>query len=250
MMNLEALLDPLAVCVLFVSAVVFPWSGVWEFRRLIRWNAEHVPNARVRHYNWLVVSEWIYVAVFLSWWFWDGRQAAALGLVPNSSGWQWMAVGGGAALSAVLVLQMVSIKRSPESLSKVRGAVGKLAEMVPRNPAEQRAFDRLSITAGICEEILFRGFVLVILAEASGTWPAILVSSLLFGLGHIYQGAAGFVKTAMVGLVLALLTVFSGSLFTAIVVHVVLDLVSGRVMSAALTLDAGDSANVATLPGQ
>ena len=45
-----------------------------------------------------------------------------------------------------------------------------------------------------------------------GTWPAVALSSLIFGLGHAYQGPAGMGKTGLVGLVMALLTVASGSL--------------------------------------
>jgi membrane protease YdiL (CAAX protease family) len=67
-----------------------------------------------------------------------------------------------------------------------------------------------------------------------GTWPAVAITSVIFGLGHAYQGFSGIVKTGLVGLVLALLTVFSGSLFIAIVLHAVVDLTSGRLMGKAL----------------
>jgi len=245
-MNLNLLLDPLAAAVLVVFVVLFPWSGVRDHRRLIRWNQEKRPDARVRHYNQIAVWEWASVAVFLCWWFWAGRQAAPLGLVPDPYGWQWLAVAVGFVLSAVLVLQTVSVTKKPELLADMRSKLGDLEHMVPTNQREQRAFTRLSITAGICEEILYRGFVLAILAGAIGTWPAVLVSSVIFGLAHIYQGPRGVVKTATVGLVLALLTVFSGSLFTAIIVHVIMDVTSGRMMNAAITLPVEDSSNAAS----
>jgi len=244
-MNLNVLLDPLAIGVLVAIAVLFPWAGAWDYRRLVRWHEEELPNARVRYYNWTAAWEWISVAVFLSWWFWTGREAAPLGLVPDPSGWQWLAVAVGFVLSALLVLQMVSVTRSPESLSDELGKLGDLEYMVPRNPREQRAFNRRSITAGICEEILYRGLVLAILSAAVGTWPAVFVSSAVFGLGHIYQGPLGFVRTAAAGLVLALLTVFSGSLLTAIIVHVTMDVTAGRIMGAAIALQAEESASSA-----
>ena len=67
-----------------------------------------------------------------------------------------------------------------------------------------------------------------------GLWPAVALSSAIFGLGHAYQGLAGIGKTALLGFLMALLTVFSGSLFVAIVLHAVIDITSGRIMSAAL----------------
>jgi membrane protease YdiL (CAAX protease family) len=241
-MNVNILVDPLAIGLLFLIAVLLPWTGVWEYRRLVRWNADKLPDARVRHYNWIVASEWIFTVVFLSWWFWAGRPESPLGIVPRPSGWQWFAVAVGFILSALLVLQMVSVTRNPKSLAEMRGKL-QHANMVPTNSREQRAFDRLSITAGICEEILYRGLALAILSEAIGTWPAVFVSSALFGLAHIYQGLFGFVKTAAVGLAFALLTVFSGSLFTAIIVHVIMDLTIGRITSAAIRLPAEDSSS-------
>ena len=66
------------------------------------------------------------------------------------------------------------------------------------------------------------------------TSPAVVLSSIVFGLGHAYQGPVGMGKTALVGLVLALLTVFSGSLFVPMLLHTVIDLTSGRMMGAAL----------------
>lgn len=241
-MNLNILLDPLAIGLLFLIAVVLPWTGVWEYRRLVRWNADKLPDARVCHYNWIAASEWISAAVFLFWWFWAGHPESPLGLVPRPSGWQWLAVAVGFVLSALFVLQMVSVTRSPKSLADMRGKLQQ-ADMVPTNSREQRAFDRLSVTAGVCEEILYRGLALAILSEAIGTWPAVFVTSALFGLAHIYQGPFGFVKTAAVGLAFALLTVFSGSLFTAIIVHIIMDVTVGRITSAAIRLPTEDSAS-------
>ena len=73
-----------------------------------------------------------------------------------------------------------------------------------------------------------------------GLWPAVVVSSIIFGLGHAYQGKVGILKTGAVGLVMALLVVFSGSLWIAILVHAVVDITSGRIMSAAMEVPEPD----------
>ena len=92
----------------------------------------------------------------------------------------------------------------------------------------------VSITAGVCEEILYRGLLLATLVSLVGTWPAVAITSLIFGLGHAYQGISGIAKTGLVGLVLAWFTVSSGSLYIAIVLHAIIDLTSGRLMGKAL----------------
>jgi len=73
-----------------------------------------------------------------------------------------------------------------------------------------------AITPAVCEELLFRGFVLSGLRRL-GQWPAILISSLLFGLLHpsIYQ----FVPTFLLGVLLGWLVWKSGSVFCGMIVH-------------------------------
>jgi membrane protease YdiL (CAAX protease family) len=63
-----------------------------------------------------------------------------------------------------------------------------------------------------------------------GTWPAVVVSTIIFGLGHAYQGWKGIGKTSTAGLALALLAVGSGSLFLPILLHAVGDLASGQML--------------------
>ena len=112
--------------------------------------------------------------------------------------------------------------------------MGKLSNIAPQTQTENLLYDMVSVTAGVCEEILYRGLLLATLSSIVGIWPAVVLTSLIFGLGHAYQGISGVVKTGSVGLVLALFTVFSGSLYIAIVLHTVLDLSSGRLMGRAL----------------
>lgn len=236
-MNLDLLLDPLTAFVLVLLTGLFPWVGCWEYRRLSRWSTEGRADARLRHYTWIAVWEWITVALLLGWWFATGRSAEPLGLVLNPSGWQWAAIAAGLALTAALVVQLIVSLRDRSSLAKLRDQLGDLEKMIPRTARERSAFDRLSLTAGVCEEVMYRGVFLALLAPALGLWPAVFISSAVFGLGHIYQGRAGFFKTSAIGLVLALLTVFSGSLFTAILLHAVTDVTSGRITGAALSAD-------------
>ena len=102
-----------------------------------------------------------------------------------------------------------------------------MRSLMPQDAQEEATFSWLSITAGICEEILYRGFVLVVLTPLLGTVGAVAVSSIVFGLGHAYQGVGGFAKTSAVGFALAGLTLLSGSLWIPMVVHAALDLNAG-----------------------
>jgi uncharacterized protein len=88
----------------------------------------------------------------------------------------------------------------------------------------------LSLTAGIGEELLYRGFMLQYFAgHLAGdiTLPltfAWLLSSLAFGVGHVYQGVRGVMETTVAGMTFGLLAILSGSLFLPMALHTLIDL--------------------------
>ena len=85
----------------------------------------------------------------------------------------------------------------------------------------------VSITAGICEEVLFRGFMLHYLHVFPWTLDltlALLISSLIFGVHHLYQGASGAAGTAIIGILFGLLFLLTGNLLLPIVLHGAMDL--------------------------
>jgi membrane protease YdiL (CAAX protease family) len=227
-------LDIFSLSVLLILLVVIPLLGLWDFRRLMRWNRENRSDARIRTYHWLLVMEWGLTAGLLTWWILSGRDWESLKVVSAFSGWRWLALGLGAAGAGFMIWQMISVMKNPEDLAKMRAEMGDLRALAPVTRREGRAFALVSVTAGVCEEILYRGILMAVLTQAVGLWPAVVLSSVIFGMGHAYQGFPGIVKTTLVGLVMALLTVFSGSLLVAMVLHTVVDLTSGRMMGAAL----------------
>jgi membrane protease YdiL (CAAX protease family) len=123
----------------------------------------------------------------------------------------------------------------------LRQARGFIA-LLPRTVEERRTFAVLAVTAGICEEIIFRAFgiayVRFIWASASDAW-IIVLTSVAFGFAHLYQGLRGVVLTGIVGAVFASLVLTTGSLFAAMAIHAMIDL---RVLGLPdLTADEGTS---------
>jgi membrane protease YdiL (CAAX protease family) len=119
---------------------------------------------------------------------------------------------------------------NPSVRPRYRKAMRSLIFMLPVTPAERLRWVLVCLTAGICEELLYRGFLLQYLrghlygGPALGLTFAWLLSSLVFGFGHLYQGAAGIVRTTVAGLMLGLLAILTGNLLLPIVVHGLLDL--------------------------
>src|SRR5688572_6161215 len=105
-----------------------------------------------------------------------------------------------------------------------------LKELLPRTANEKGAFAVLSLTAGIGEEVVFRGYALAaLLPFLGGGWGAALFTSVVFGLLHAYQGPLGMARTTLLGFLLAASVLISGSLWPAITAHVALDLLGGLV---------------------
>lgn len=116
--------------------------------------------------------------------------------------------------------------------SIIAGAVRELLDLDPINPQLNYILIEgaplwITICIGICvvfiqpliEEILYRGALYSVLREVYGKWPAILSSSLLFGVMHgDIAIAAG---TAALGLLFAILRESSGSIIPAYLAHVV-----------------------------
>ena len=75
----------------------------------------------------------------------------------------------------------------------------------------------LAISPAICEELLFRGVILRASRARMGVGAAVLLNGLLFGIFHlsIYR----FFPTLLLGMVLALIVIRSGSIFPAMLFH-------------------------------
>jgi membrane protease YdiL (CAAX protease family) len=108
-----------------------------------------------------------------------------------------------------------------------------LLHLLPRSRRERWLFALLvAPTAGIAEEVLFRGIALGRLGALLGSpWPAALLTALAFALCHAYQGPLGLARAALLGLVLAAPPVLGASLWPAIAAHTLLDLLGGLVLA-------------------
>lgn len=244
-MNIAAF-TPFAITVIVLFLLVMPLLGVLEFNLLERSLSKGRRDARLWFYGWSIGVQWLLTVALLVWWFSLDRDLYFLGMVPVVTEWQWLAVVGGLLLSFLLFPQMNMVLGSDEHLKKVRGSLGKLELMAPRESVEQQFFQVLSVTAGVCEEILYRGMLMFVLTAAFGQWPALILASAIFGLGHFYQGLTGVGKSATAGLVLGLLAIFSGSILVGMVLHTVLDLTGGRVLQATVNLPGKESAGDGT----
>jgi uncharacterized protein len=118
------------------------------------------------------------------------------------------------------------VKKQPRKYSSA-DALKSFDYFFPATSAERRWFAFLCVTAGICEEILFRGFLLQYLHVFPWTLNltlALLIAAVIFGLNHLYGGVGGVVGGAVAGVLLGLLFVLTGNLLLPMVLHAAMDL--------------------------
>jgi membrane protease YdiL (CAAX protease family) len=100
-----------------------------------------------------------------------------------------------------------------------------ICKLIPTTPAERFAIIPLALTAGLCEEFLDRGYLLNLAASATKSLEVgLLISSILFGFAHLYQGRKGVIGTSIGGLVFGLIFLASRSLLPSQVLHTAMDL--------------------------
>lgn len=101
------------------------------------------------------------------------------------------------------------------------------SEILPTTKKEKKLWNYVSITAGITEEIIYRGFLIFALAflfPNFSIWLIVLLSSLLFGLAHTYQGlVTGVLRTTVFGIIFSILYIGLGSILPLIVFHFLID---------------------------
>jgi membrane protease YdiL (CAAX protease family) len=129
-------------------------------------------------------------------------------------------------LPAGMVIRKRLMKR-PLKYSAGAAALKSFGYFLPVTWTERRWWVFVSITAGVCEEVLFRGFMLHYLHVFP--WMlnltlALLISSVIFGIHHLYQGASGVAGTAIFGTFFGLLFLLTGNLLLPIILHAVIDL--------------------------
>ena len=86
----------------------------------------------------------------------------------------------------------------------------------------------MSVSAGICEELAFRGyFQRQFAALAHSRWIALFAQAALFGISHGYQGTEACAKIAVFGLLFGALAMWRNSLRPGMVAHAWGDIASG-----------------------
>lgn len=211
----------------FLLAIVLPFLSVISSNELEESKLDVSTKISLYYNNGLFLT--VVVSIILTSWFYLDRPFVSLGFsYPDIS------------LSVIIIsvlfiiLYIVDLYYPFFHLRKGINKANqrkKKGEFLPDSWFEFKHYLFLAICAGICEEVLFRGFLIHYLFSVFGdalysVLIAILLPAFLFAIGHIYQGKWAVVKVFIGAVLLGIIYTLSASLWIVIGIHIFVDIVS------------------------
>ena len=197
--------------------------------------------------GWMILL-WTLIAAGVALWLFEARAWGALRLI-TPHGWRlWGAIGLVLALAITYARTVVRIARSkrPRRTKMGNAHVERLA---PHTRSELGWWVAVSLSAGFCEEFIFRGYLIWAFQPVFGLWGAAAFSVVGFAAAHAYQGAKGFLATGVVGSLLTFVVLMFGSLLPAMALHALVDIAQGLVAWLVLR-EVSREGDMVTAPGE
>lgn len=134
-------------------------------------------------------------------------------------------------LASIVVLGIAAKLMHVDEGGKVDSMRRQLGFLAPGTTLELLIWFCLSATAGFCEEVIFRGYLQQQFASITrSTLAGVLLSAIVFGAAHGYEGGPRMVLIAIFGLMFGLLAWWRRSLRPGMIAHAWHDALSGAVL--------------------
>jgi membrane protease YdiL (CAAX protease family) len=233
-MTMHLSLTTLMQHLLFVFLLLI--TPLWDYRDTNRLKRCPDSGRKIRYYKTL--CSWLWIAAIMATVAVAWRSLLTISPAPDDATWLlgrlWVRNAFLVLFSIFLALALLpaaigmwkNLTHQPRTYSTA-DALQSLSFVLPETRRERRWYVVVCISAGVCEEILFRGFLLQYLHTSPWRLSltlALALSSIVFGLQHLYLGASGAAQGAVIGFVFALLFLLTGNLLAPIVFHTVSDL--------------------------
>ncbi len=182
-----------------------------NFYRMLKKQLKVDPNARLLYYRTQVLWEWSWVVVLVLIFIPIPQPFQRLGItLPSIYGWIILL-----ALLLGIGLSVFLIRRNPASMEAMQRGLEKSSALLPNTPEERKWYALNAITMGICEELLYRGFLIYyihILLPGVDWILVAIIQGIIYGLSRAYLGGRGVLLNVLNGFSYGIIFFLSGNL--------------------------------------
>jgi membrane protease YdiL (CAAX protease family) len=215
----EQLLEVLTFCFLIVPGLAFSFVA-----------GPAVKENFLLGVSGVVLSDLALVTLVMFFLWHNGEKVSRVGWIPK--GFVKEIIIG--ALLFILMIYFMSFVQSwlqSAGLSFPKGHIPSFLK--PIGTAQQIVMTFLVVVVAVSEETIFRGYLILRLKAVTGSAvAAVVISSIIFSLGHGYEGLGGAVTVGIMGAVFALVYLWRKSLIAPITMHFMQDFIAIVVVSA------------------
>ena len=203
--------------------LVLPAHAIWRSRKA---STGERPRLKIYWSNILRLA-WLLLALAACA-AWYGYTAQQMGLAwPPGTAGTWGLVAALAGLALMHVGGTWYERRMTEDKRAAMNARMREDKTMPATARELGVFTVLAVLLGAGWELLYRGFLLLVLTPVTGLAVAVALSALAYGAGHGYRGWKPFCASMASALAFTLAYVWTGSLWWLMVIHIALPLTAG-----------------------
>lgn len=221
---------------------LLPFEGRRKYERLAA--AVRVdPSARARFFVRFLAHWWLLALAVLASVALSGEPLSWLSLqgAPGLTPWGLLA-----AFTLAFGFPLLRV-HDPAFRRALEAQLAKVSAILPSTRRERALFAAVAVTAGVCEELVFRGLIPA-WSDAllpGRPWVGAILSIAGFGLAHAYQGRRGILLTTILGGAFFATLFFTGSLLLPMALHALNDL---RVLALIVALDRPPAPSAAQRP--
>ncbi|RUO55926.1 CPBP family intramembrane glutamic endopeptidase [Pseudidiomarina homiensis] len=221
-------IQPTEWLMLFII-VLMPVYSLWEADK-VKIAILAGRKTKIRAYQDAMLFMWLPTLVLLALMAYGAFAPSDFSLLWLGNLGNWIGTVFVVAIAGYFAYSAYTLMHNASARQKFRDVSQNHDWMMPVNKSELRWFTLgLSVSAGVCEELLFRGFIIGALGDSLGVVVSLILSSLLFGLCHVYQGWMNVLRTGIIGLVLGVIFILTESLWVVIALHALVDIYGGIV---------------------
>ena len=228
--NAGAALNGLDIALLCWICLGWPIYSFYAVRAYPVERLREMPNARMNAYTFSMIQLWTICLAILAIWSWADRDFKELGFqhaLNGVTGIVWGLVVIGIALTFRQYHRVKTHPPTRDKLARELDAIGDYTKfLMPESQAEYGRAMMVALTAGITEEIIFRGYLIWALSLWIHPWAAGLASVTLFVILHLYQNKTGLIQVALFAAITTGLFLACGSLYPVIALHIMVDVIN------------------------